>query len=139
MHFERATLALALIAILATSTEAGETQAPRSVDPWLGLTFPTIEGSFLGSPDAVALLDMSPNRLPSWCRRRLGSASADARPATPRGRRPARLVDQDASHSHLQEVRGDLPQRQDPCQVDKKVPEEAVEVVPGVFHHYRTT
>ncbi len=95
------------------------------------------EARFWGSPDAVALLEMSPNRL------------AELVP-TQAGLRFCRCPGCDAPESDdplgwsikapqiikCKRCGATFPNEKIPAQVDKKVPEEAVEVVPGVFHHY---
>jgi hypothetical protein len=138
MLIARAIVALGLIATIGTSTEAGDTPASRAGDPLARFDLPDDwEARFWGSPDAVALLEMSPNRLAElvptqaglrFCRCPACDAPEDDDPLGWSIKAPSAVK--------CKRCGATFPNEKIPAQTDKKVPEESVEVVPGVFHHY---
>jgi hypothetical protein len=137
MPTSRAIVLLATIA-LATPSLADEPPTSRPVDPLTKFALPDDwEARFWGSPDAVALLEMSPERL------------AELVPVQA-GLRHCRCPGCDAAEHDeplgwsikaprvvtCKRCNATFPNDKIPAQVDKKVPEDTIEVVPGVIHHY---
>jgi hypothetical protein len=131
MLIERAIVALALLAGFDGPTS-------RAVDPLTRFELPDDwEARFWGSPDAVALLEMSPNRLAELVPTQAGLRFCRC-PAceAPEADDPLGWSIKAPNLLECKKCGATFPNDKIPAQVDKKVPEEAVEVVPGVVHHY---
>ena len=139
---ERAVAALALALVLAIGLGrpalGGEPSPPGPVDPLARFDLPDDwEARFWGGPDSVALLEMDSKRL------------ADLVP-TQAGLRYCRCPGCDAPEVDdplgwsirapkvvtCKACGAAFPNDKVPASVDKKVPEEFIEVIPGVVHHY---
>ena len=138
MRIERVIVALALTLALPRPARAADSRPKPAPDPLAGFDLPDAwKARFWGSPEAVSLLEMSPKRL------------ADLVPAQA-GLRFCRCPGCDAPEADdplgwsikspgvvtCKRCSATFPNDKVPAQVDKKVPEETVEVVPGVIHHY---
>ena len=137
MRIERSIIALALLVAPSSPAGAGEPLKPPA-DPLARFDLPDAwEARFWGSPDAVALLEIDPKRLgdlvPTQAGLRFCRCPACEAPEAddPLGwsiRKPKVVTCKRCGAS--------FPNDKVPALVDKKVPEETVEVVPGVTHHY---
>ncbi len=131
MLIERAIVALALFAPL--EAWAGEGPKSRPVDPLARFDLPDDwEARFWGSPDAVALLEMSPRRLADLVPTQAGlrycrCPACDA----PEADDPLGWSIRSPQVVTCKKCGATFPNDKIPAQVDKKVPEETVEVVPG--------
>ena len=138
MLIERAIVALGIWMVFTPSARADEPPKARAVDPLTQFDLPDDwKARFWGSPDALALLEMSPNRLAELVPVQAGlrhcrCPSCDA----PERDDPLGWSIRTPQVVTCKRCGATFPNDKIPAQVDKKVPEEAVEVVPGVVHHY---
>ena len=127
---------IALVALSAPADAGPPSKAP--VDPFAKFDLPDEwEARFWGSPDTLALMEMDPRRLadlvPTQAGLRFCRCPACDAPEVddPLGwsiRKPKVVT--------CKKCGAEFPNDKIPAQADKKVPEETVEVVPGVVHHY---
>ncbi len=135
MLIERAIIALV---VLAAPADAGNPPSKALGDPFAGFDLPDAwEARFWGGPDALALMEMDPKRL------------ADLVP-TQAGLRYCRCPECDAPEADdplgwsirkpkvvtCKKCGAEFPNDKVPAQVNQKAPEDTVEVVPGLTHHY---
>ena len=128
----RVAFAFALLAVVGSLAYAGDAEPLKNFnlpDEW--------EAKFWGSPDAVALRQIDPKRLaelvPTQAGLRFCRCPGCDAPETddPLGwsiRNPKVVTCKRCGASY--------PDDKVPSKIDNKVPEEPVEVVPGVIHHY---
>jgi hypothetical protein len=136
MLIARAIVALSLFTVIEAG--AGEPPKARPVDPLIRFDLPDEwEARFWGSPDAVALLEMSPNRLAELVPTQAGLRFCRC-PAceAPEADDPLGWSIKTPHLLTCKRCSATFPNDKIPAQVDKKVPEETVEVVPGLLHHY---
>ena len=117
--------------------------APRAADPFARFDLPDAwEARFWAEPGRQGRSEARARATwPTSSRPRPGSASAAARACdADRGRRPARLVGREARRSSPAGAAGrPSPTTKFPAPRTRRtrsVPEETVEVLPGVIHHY---
>jgi hypothetical protein len=129
MHFDRSVVVLFLAMIAGPTLAEGPFARFDLPDAW--------EARFWGSPDAVTLLEMDSKRLADLVPTQAGfrfcrCPSCDATEAddslTWSIRKPKVITCKHCNES--------FPNDKIPAQTDKKVPEDTVEVVPGLIHHY---
>ena len=133
----RSIVALGFCLILPTSRAVDVPSKPRA-DPFVGFDLPDDwEAKFWGSPEAVTLLEMDLQKLAGLVPTQAGlrfcrCPSCDATEADETLgwsiRKPKVVTCRACGES--------FPNDKVPASVDKKVPEELVEVVPGLNHRY---
>ena len=138
MRIDRSIVALALSFTLATRLEAGDPPPRGPGDPFARFDLPDAwEARFWGSPEALALLEMDPKRLADLVPTQAGlrfcrCPGCDA----PEGDDPLAWSIRKPKVVTCKKCGASFPNDKIPASADKKVPEETVEVIPGVLHHY---
>jgi hypothetical protein len=135
--FGRAMIALAF-ALFVSQAIAGDPPSKTPGDPFTKFDLPDAwEARFWGSPDAVALLELDPKRLADLVPTQAGfrfcrcpsCETTEADNTLAWSIRKPKVI----TCKHCNES---FPNEKIPAQADKKVPEDTIEVAPGLTHHY---
>ena len=139
MRIDRAIVALALLVAFGPPAGAVEAPSKPSNDPLTRFDLPDAwEARFWGSPEAVSLLEMSPKRLAELVPSQAGlrfcrCPGCDA----PESDDPLGWSIKTPGIVTCKRCGATFPNDKVPApDKDKKIPEDTVEVVPGVIHRY---